>query len=307
MKITDYTAFPADIPIVVEDNLFLYPFMISPLFLADEENIRAANEALEHNSLVMVCTAKVGGEQGRDFNAIYPAGVIGSIMRKVELPDGRVKILFQGMQKGKILKELGSMPLRATIDLIQTHRSEAMKVEAALSVLREKITQLSSLSGQFPPDLLKTVEENSDVNRIIDLIASTMKLKKEQAYKLFVEADDEVRLLQIIDYVIEEIESSRLKKEIKTKVHSQIEKVNKEYFLKEQLKQIQKELGTDNQREEEIEEYRKKLEAKKEYMEEDAYKEIKKQIDKLARMHPDSADANLIQSYLDWVIEIPFG
>lgn len=307
MKITDYTAFPADIPIVVEDNLFLYPFMISPLFLADEENIRAANEALEHNSLVMVCTAKVGREQGRDFNAIYPAGVIGSIMRKVELPDGRVKILFQGMQKGKILKELGSMPLRATIDLIQTQRSEAMKVEAALSVLREKITQLSSLSGQFPPDLLKTVEENSDVNRIIDLIASTMKLKKEQAYKLFVEADDEIRLLQIIDYVIEEIESSRLKKEIKTKVHSQIEKVNKEYFLKEQLKQIQKELGTDNQREEEIEEYRKKLEAKKEYMEEDAYKEIKKQIDKLSRMHPDSADANLIQSYLDWVIEIPFG
>ncbi len=83
--------------------------------------------------------------------------------------------------------------------------------------------------------------------------------------------------------------------------------MNKEYFLKEQLKQIQKELGTDNQREEEIEEYRKKLEAKKEYMEEDAYKEIKKQIDKLSRMHPDSADANLIQSYLDWVIEIPFG
>jgi ATP-dependent Lon protease len=84
MKLSDYTAFPADIPIVVEDNLFLYPFMISPLFLTDEENIRAANDALDHNSLVMVCTAKVGNEHGRDFNAIYPAGVIGSIMRKVE-------------------------------------------------------------------------------------------------------------------------------------------------------------------------------------------------------------------------------
>jgi len=307
MKLSDYTAFPADIPIIVEDNLFLYPFMISPLFLSDEENIRAANDALDHNSLVMVCTAKVGAEQGRDFNAIYPAGVIGSIMRKVELPDGRVKILFQGMQKGKILKELSTTPLRATIDVIQTHRSEAIKVEATLAVLREKITQLSSLGSQFPPDLLKTIEDNSDVHRITDLVASSMKLKKEQAYKLFVEIDDEARLLQLIDYVIEEIESSRLKKEIKTKVHSQIEKVNKEYFLKEQLKQIQKELGTDNQREEEIEEYRKKLEAKKEYMEEDAYKEIKKQIDKLSRMHPDSADANLIQSYLDWVIEIPFG
>jgi ATP-dependent Lon protease len=182
-----------------------------------------------------------------------------------------------------------------------------MKVEATLAVLREKIAQLASLGGQFPPDLIKTIEDNSDIHRITDLVASSMKLKKEQAYKLFIESDDETRLLQLIDYVIEEIESSRLKKEIKTKVHSQIEKVNKEYFLKEKLKQIQKELGTDNQREEEIEEYRKKLEAKKEHMEEDAYKEIKKQIDKLSRMHPDSADANLIQSYLDWVIEIPFG
>ena len=306
MKLSDYNAFPADIPIIVEDNLFLYPFMISPLFLTDEENINAANYALEHNALVMVCTAKVGNEHGRDFKSIYDAGVIGSIMRKVDLPDGRVKILFQGMQKGKILKELKVSPLRATVDVIHSHSTPSIKVDAILSVLREKITTLSTLGNQFPPDLLKTIEDNSDINRICDLIASSMKLKKEQAYALFIEVDDEERLLHLIDYVIEEIEASKLKKEIKTKVHSQIEKVNKEYFLKEQLKQIQKELGSDNQREEEIEEYRKKLEAKKAYMDEDASKEIKKQIDKLSRMHPDSADANLIQSYLDWVIEIPF-
>jgi len=110
----------------------------------------------------------------------------------------------------------------------------------------------------------------------------------------------------LIEFLIEAIEANRLQKEIKTKVHSRIEKVNKEYFLKEQLKQIQQELGTDTQREEEIEEYRTKLEAKKNGMGEDAYKEIKKQIDKLSRMHPDSSDANMIQSYLDWVIDIPF-
>ena len=307
MKLSDYNAFPADIPIIVEDNLFLYPFMISPLFLSDEENISAANYALEHNSLIMVCTTKMGNEHGRDFQSIYDAGVIGSIMRKVDLPDGRVKILFQGMQKGKIQKELSSAPLHGIVDVIHSVSSPSIKVDAILSVLREKITTLSTLGNQFPPDLLKTIEDNSDISRISDLVASSMKLKKEQAYKLFVEVDEEVRLLQLIDYVIEEIETSKLKKEIKTKVHSQIDKINKEYFLKEQLKQIQKELGTDNQREEEIEEYRRKLEAKKEYMEEDAYKEIKKQIDKLSRMHPDSADANLIQSYLDWVIEIPYG
>lgn len=304
---SDYNSFPTDLPIIVEDNLFLYPFMISPLFLSDEENIKAAINALEHNSLLLVCTSKPSMEQGRDFASIYQAGVIGSIMRKVDLPDGRVKILFQGMQKGKIIHKLSESPLRATVDIIHVHHAEAMKVEATMSVLREKIATLANLSNQFPPDLLKTIEENHDVGRICDLIASSMRLKKDQAYQLFVETDDEKRLLRLIDYVVEEIEAGKLKKEIKTKVHSHIEKVNKEYFLKEQLKQIQKELGTDNQREEEIEEYRKKLEAKKDFMEEDAYKEIKKQIDKLSRMHPDSADANLIQGYLDWVIELPFG
>lgn len=307
MKMSDYTAFPTEIPVVVEDNLFLYPFMISPLFLSDEANIKAANYALEKNSLLIVCTAKSENERGRNLESIYQAGVIGSIMRKVDLPDGRVKILFQGMQKGKILKDTLASPLCALVEIIQTKKAEGLKIDATISILREKIVLLGNLGGQFPPDLIKMIDESNEINRIIDLVASSMKLKKEQAFKLFIEDDEEKRLLLLIDYVIEEIESSKLKKEIKTKVHSQIEKVNKEYFLKEQLKQIQKELGTDNQREEEIEEYRKKLEAKKEHMEEEAYKEIKKQIDKLSRMHPDSADANLIQSYLDWVIEIPYG
>ncbi len=159
MKLSDYHAFPADLPIIVEDNLFLYPFMISPLFLSDEENIRAANDALNHNSLVLVATSKAGIEHGRDFNAIYDAGVIGSIMRKVDLPDGRVKILFQGIQKGKIVKELSTVPLRGTIDVIGTIQSEVLKVEAMMAVLREKITTLSTLGNQFPPDLLKTIEE----------------------------------------------------------------------------------------------------------------------------------------------------
>ena len=306
MQLSDYNAFPTSLPIIVEDDLFLYPFMISPIFLSDEENIAAANDALENNSLILVASAKPGEENARDFEAIYDAGVIGSIMRKVALPDGRVKILFQGMSKGRIVEKIGTEPLKALVDIIHPVKVDNVKAEAILSVLREKVRTLAGVSSYFPPDLLKTIEENSEISRICDLVASSMRLKKEQAYKLFVEENVEIRMLLLVDYLIEEIEASKLQKEIKTKVHSRIEKVNKEYFLKEQLKQIQQELGTDSQREEEIEEYRAKLEAKKPHMEEDAYKEIKKQIDKLARMHPDSADANMIQSYLDWVIDIPF-
>ncbi|MCD6174004.1 MAG: endopeptidase La, partial [Sulfurimonas sp.] len=307
MKLSNYDEFPADIPVIAEDELFLYPFMISPLFLSDEDNINAATKAIDENSLIIVCSTKPNYEGERDFDSLYDAGVVGSIMRKVALPDGRVKVLFQGLARAKLLHLVSEKPLTARVDIIEGSVVNSLKIDAILEIVREKVRTLSSVSNYFPPDLLKTIEENHDYNRIIDLICSTVKLKKEQAYKMFVESDTEQRFLLLIDYLIEEIEANKLQKEIRGKVHSHIEKVNKEYFLKEQLKQIQKELGTDTARDEEIEEYRKKCKEKKSKMGEDAYKEISKQIERFARMHPDSSDSSMTQTYLDWVLEIPFG
>ena len=298
--------FPAQLPVIVEDELFLYPFMITPLFLSDEENIEALNLALESQSPILVVPTKAQNEGARKFDAVYDAGVIGTVMRRVPLPDGRVKILFQGTSKGRIVSKVGQKPLRAVVDVLHEKRPENTKSDALLTVLREKVRDLAALSHFFPPDLLKTIEESAEPSRVCDLILSSLRLKKKTAYEFFIEENLEQKLLKLIDYVIEEIEANKLQREIKNKVHSRIDKVNKEYFLKEQLKQIQQELGSDTSREEEIEEYRKKLEAKKKFMGEDAYKEIKKQIDKLSRMHPDSADANTTQSYLDWVVEVPF-
>ncbi|HFB53302.1 MAG TPA: endopeptidase La, partial [Sulfurimonas autotrophica] len=307
MKLSNYGEFPADIPVIAEDELFLYPFMISPLFLNDEQNIAAATKAIDENSLVIVCPTKAGHEGEREYESLYDAGVVGSIMRKVSLPDGRVKVLFQGLARAKSLYKISDNPLEAHVDILEATEVNSLKIDAILEVVREKVRALSAVSNYFPPDLLRTIEENHDHNRIIDLICSTIKLKKEQAYKLFVETDTEKRFLDLIDILIDEIEANKLQREIRSKVHTHIEKVNKEYFLKEQLKQIQKELGTDTAREEEIEEYYKKLEAKKSKMGEDAYKEIKKQLERFARMHPDSSDASMTQTYLDWVLDIPFG
>jgi len=307
MKLSNYGEFPADIPVIAEDELFLYPFMISPLFLSDESNINAATKAIEDNTLVIVCTTKPGHEAQRDYASLYDAGVIGSIMRKVSLPDGRVKVLFQGLARAKPEYEVSQNPLIAHANVIEPTIVNSLKVDAILEIVREKVRALSAISNYFPPDLLRTIEENHDHNRIIDLICSTVKLKKEQAYKLFIQTDTEQRFLDLIDYLIDEIEANKLQKEIRSKVHTHIEKVNKEYFLKEQLKEIQKELGTDTSRDEEIEEYRKKLEAKKDGMSEDAYKEINKQLERFSRMHPDSSDASMTQTYLDWVLDIPYG
>ncbi|WP_169999735.1 endopeptidase La [Campylobacter sp. RM9328] len=306
MQINDNKTLPAKLPVIVEDELFLYPFMITPLFLSDEENLRALDIALADETPVLIVPAKPQNDGARDFESVYDAGVIGTIMRRVPLPDGRVKILFQGMEKGRILHVINENPLEAMVDALHVVRPSQVKTDALIVVLREKVRELAQVSHFFPPDLLKTIEESAEAVRVCDLVSSALRLKKQIAYSFFIEENLEQRLLKLIDYVIEEIEANKLQKEIKNKVHSKIDKTNKEYFLKEQLKQIQAELGADSNRDEEIEEYRKKLESKKKFMGEDAYKEIKKQIDKLSRMHPDSADANTLQSYLDWVVEVPF-
>ena len=111
MKLSNYGEFPADLPVIAEDELFLYPFMISPLFLSDDENIAAATMAIEDNSLVIVCPTKETREGERSFESLYDSGVVGSIMRKVALPDGRVKVLFQGLARAKMMYEIDEKPL----------------------------------------------------------------------------------------------------------------------------------------------------------------------------------------------------
>ena len=307
MQLSDYDAFPTTLPIVVEDELFLYPFMISPIFLTDQKDIDAATDAMENNSLLFVTSSMEGKEGNRDFDAMYKVGVVGSIMRKVHIPDGRVKILFQGLARGEIVDPVQGDFNRAVIDIVALDSFDQLKVDALMGILRDKIKQLSSLNSHFPADLVRTIEENDEPHRIADLVSSMLKLDKEVAYALYIEPNIEKRLLGLIDVVTSEMEAAKVQREIRTKVHSKIEQTNKEYFLKEQLKEIQQELGMDTQREEEIASFREKIAALKPHMNEDAYKEVSKQMDRFARMHPESAEAQTVQSYLEWVLELPFG
>lgn len=300
----EQSTYPAELPILVEDELFLYPFMITPIFLNDLANIKALDYALKNETMILVAPSKFEG--ARSFDEIYDCGVIGNVMRKVPLPDGRVKILFQGYTKGKILKKIGSKPLRGLIDIIPQENPSEAKNEALLAVLKEKVRILANISHYFSPDLLRTIEEGVDSARICDLILNTIRIKKQNAYEFFIQSNIETKMLKLIDLVAEEIETNRLQKEIKSKVHSKIDQVNKEYFLKEQLRQIQKELGSDTQKEDETKDYYAKLEAKKKFMYEEAYKEIKKQIEKFERIHQDNSEASMLQTYIETALDVPF-
>ena len=313
MQLSNYTPFPTQIPVLIEDNLFVYPFMISPIFLTKKEDIDAVTYAMEKNSLILLTTTKEGFEGSRDEDDVHKIGVVGSIMRKVNIPDGRVKILFQGLAKGKMHSELERVELeegtfqRTLVNLIENKVYNEIKVQALVGLLNEKIQLLSKVNNNIPSDLLKTISETDNPYRIVDLVSSLLKLSKSDAYSIYEKEDIEKRLMQVIDIIVSEMESAKVEREIRSKVHTKIEQTNKEYFLKEQIKEINKELGVDAQREEEIIEFREKLDALKPHVEEDTYKEISKQLERFTRMHPDSADASQIQSYLEWVFELPFG
>ena len=312
MQLSNYEPFPTQVPIIIEDELFLYPFMISPIFLDKKEDIDAATFAMEKNSLILLTTTKESLEGSREEEDIHKIGVIGSIMRKVNMPDGRVKILFQGLARGEIISDVETIEIddvafqSAMVHLLENKAFDELKVNALVEVLNEKIKLLSKVNNTIPSDLLKTISETDNPYRIVDLVSSLLKLSKAEAYKLYANADVEQRLLKVIDIIVNEMESARVEREIRSKVHSKIEQINKEYFLKEQLKEINKELGVDVQREEEIEEFRKRLKTLKPHLLEDAYKEIEKQLSRFSRMHPESADASQIQTYLEYVFELPF-
>ncbi|AXX89187.1 endopeptidase La [Arcobacter suis] len=307
MELENYDEFPQTIPLIIEDDIFLYPFMIAPLFLSNEENIKAVEYAIEHNKLVIVTVSKHGKEGKREVDSFYNVGVVGNIMRKVSLPDGKIKVLFQGLVKGHISEFTKEDSLFAKVDILKSEESNEESIKSVIEVLIENVKKLSRLNIKFPADLVKTIEENDDATRIADLISSVLKVKKDEAYKLFAQTNIEQRLFDIIEVIKKEIESFKIQKEITQKVNSKIEKTHKDYFLKEQIKAIQKELGSDTQKDEEVKSYKKRLKAKKDFMPKEGYKETKKQIEKLGRMNPDSPDASLLQTYVEQVLDIPFG
>lgn len=296
-----------NLPIIVEDELFLYPFMITPIFLSDEKNIKALDMAINDNSAVMVVCSKLANSGERDFESIYEYGVIGNVMRRVAMPDGRVKILFQGLSRGKITQPISSDPLIAQIQSVGLEEFESSKIEAGLNVLKESVKSLSLLNHFFPPDLLRAIDDSNEASRVCDLVCSALHLKKDIAYGFFTQLNLEQKILDIIEYLNAQIETNKLQKEIKSKVSSKLDRANKEYFLKEQLKEIQRELGMDLDKEAQIAQYRNKLEAGRKFMSDDAYKEIEKNISKLSKMHTDSAESSMTSSYLDWALDMPFG
>ncbi len=298
---------PEEISLLPVRDVVVFPFMILPLFVGREVSIRAIDEALSRDRLILLSTQKRIEEEDPSADGIHSIGTVATIMRMLKLPDGRIKILVQGLAKAKILKFISNRPFfKVAIEKIPEEISTQVTVEmeALMRNVKEQLEHIVSLGKMILPDILIIAENIDDPGRLADLISSNIGLKVDQAQEVLELNDPVARLQKVGEYLSKEIELLSVQQKIQAEAKGEMDKIQREYFLREQVKAIQKELGDVDERMEEIKELREKIQKAK--MPKKVDQEAEKQLKRLERMHPDSAEATTVRTYLEWLIEMPW-
>jgi ATP-dependent Lon protease len=298
---------PTSLPILPVRDIVIFPYMIIPLFVGRDISIRAVDEALLGNKMVLFVTQKDVNIEAPSTEDLHKTGTVGSILRMLKLPDGRFKVLIQGLAKARILKFTQTEPFYSgDIEKIVDQESSeiTVEIEALMRNIKELMDKSVGLGKSFLPDILVLIENIEEPGRLADLVASNLGLKSDQAQQLLEETDPVKRLKKIGKILNREVELLTVQQKIQSDVKGEIDKTQREYYLREQLKAIQRELGEIDEKTEEVLELRKKIDDAK--MPEKVEKEALKQINRLEKMHPDSAEAGTIRTYVDWLIDIPW-
>ena len=298
---------PEQLPVLAVRDMVIFPYMIIPLFVGREISVKAVEHALNTNRLILLLTQKDFNVETPEPSDLYNIGTVCMIMRMLRLPDGRLKILVQGLSKARAL-EFSQFEgfYVAKIEKIEDIQLNEITIEheAVIRTVKEQLEKVISLGKNIPPDATVIIENIDDPGRLSDLIASNLGLKSYEAQQILEITDPIERLNKIREILNREIQLLTIQQKIKQEARDEIDKTQREYFLREQLKAIQKELGDIDEKAEEINEFRRKIEEAK--MPEKVREEAEKQLKRLERMHPESAESGVIRTYLEWLTELPW-
>ena len=298
---------PPHIPLLPVRDVVVYPFMILPLFVGRDKSIRAVDEALSRERLILLVAQRNAEAEDPGPEDLYPVGTVAMIMRMLKMPDGRVKILVQGVSRARILAFTSRDPsFEAQITEVAEPEvaPQGLEVEALIRSVKEQIQRGVNLGKGISPDVLVIINNLEHPGRLADLVASNLDLKVDQAEQILEIFDSMERLKKLAELLGKEIEVLEMQHKIQTQAREEMDKSHREYYLREQLKAIQKELGETDERSQEIQELEQKIDAAK--MPPEVAKEAKTQLGRLSRMHPDAAEASVIRTYLDWLIDLPW-
>lgn len=300
---------PESLPMLPVRDIVIFPYMIIPLFVGREASIQAVEESLNKNRLIFLASQKEFNEEAPSPETIYTTGTVAMIMRMRKLADGRVKIVIQGVCKARIKNFTQKDPFfSVAVDKLEdsyTHSEErAPEIESLVKGSKEHLEKIIALGKMLSPDLLLVLDDIQEPGRIADLIASNLNLKVSDAQKVL-ETEDHIERLKLINAIlIAELEVLQMQAKIRTTAKDEMNKSQREYFLREQMKAIKNELGEADSKSDDLEDVRKKV--ANSGMPADVEKEALKQLGRLERMHPDASEASMIRTYLDWMVDLPW-
>jgi ATP-dependent Lon protease len=297
---------PDVLPLLPIRDIVIYPYMMLPLFVGRDVSIRAVEESLSRDRLIFLVAQKNSAEENPNSGDIHRVGTIASIMRMLKLADGRVKILVQGLSKGEVdhyLRERPFFEVKIRKVLEPTLQEVPIEVEALMRNAKEKIEQILNLKN-LPPEIVMVTDNITDPGVLADLVASNLRLKIEESQAILEIFDPVERLKKVNELLSRELELSTMQARIQSQAKEEMSKTQRDYFLREQLKQIQQELGEGDERTEELNELKKQIEKAK--MPVEVKREVDKQLKRLEQMHPESSEASLVRTYLDWLVDLPW-
>lgn len=298
---------PQTLPMLPVRDIVVFPYMIIPLFVGRDSSIRSVEEALAKNRLIFLASQKDISEENPSPENIYTVGTIAMIMRMRKLSDGRVKILIQGVAKGRVKNYSKTSPsFEVAVEKIEELPAAKTVVEneALIRTAKEHIERIIALGRPLSPDILLVLDDVSDPGRIADLIASNLGIKVDSAQKVLETHDATERLKIVNEILAAELEVMQAQGKTRGNAKEDMSKSQREYFLREQMKAIKNELGEQDSKSEEMEELRDKL--TNAGMPPQVEVEAMKQLGRLERMHPDASEATMVRTYLDWMADLPW-
>jgi len=311
--VTNYDGNPiqikSELPLLAVRDLVVYPFMILPLFVGRDASVKAVEASMEsYDRQILIVTQKDIHTEQPSPSEIYKMGTVAMIMRMRKLGDGRLKILIQGLAKASVTNYDTIKPYyKVQIQQVEAESNykKSLEVEAVMRDVREKLEKMISNNKNLSPDILMVVEDIHEPGRLADLIASNISLKSEQSQKVLETLDPVKRLLLVSQILNHELEIAKNGAKL-----SKNDPKNKEKFIRDQIKNIKSQLNNNagNSHSEapldEIEEMKLKLDEAG--LSDEALKECNKQLSRLEKMHPDSSEANIIRTYLEWMADLPW-
>ncbi len=292
------------IPVLPLRDIVVFPHMVAPLFVGRKQSVNALNAVMGGDKKIFLLSQKNSEIDNPNQDNLYNYGTIAKVLQLLKLPDGTLKVLVEGMYRAKVSKlNVNKDFTTATVTEIKDKLSKSNKIKALKKIVTEQFEEYQKINKKISIDLVNNLKSYSDPNKITDVIVANINITIEQKQEILEIEKVEDRLNKIYGYLISEIDSFQVEKKIKGRVKRQMEKTQKEYYLNEQMKAIQKELG-ENEDVDEISELEKKIESFN--LTKEANEKCKSEIKKLKNMSPMSAEATVIRNYLDWVLSIPW-